>query len=467
MNRRTLKDVAKVVVSNFISLGTGIFVAFFLPKTTSVTDFGYYKTFTLYTTYVGLLHLGFCDGIYLKYGGMDLSDLDPKDFRLYFKVLSAMEFFFSLIIISFTAYFIPSDLKFIFYSVALYSFFHIYGSYFQLISQATRRFHEFSLRTIIYSAIRFVVVFSLWLYSKHISSPISYKVYVLFLIVLEFLMAIWYVHTYRIISIGNCTSLHSRKYDIIALFKSGFPLLITNLTSTLLLNLDRQFVNILFSKDIYAIYAFAYSLLSLITIMTSAVATVLFPELKRISKEKLQETYSSLISGILIAVYFALAAYFPLTWFISWFLPKYVDSLIIFRVIFPGLAISSSITICMYNYYKVLGKTSAFLRICLLILLISGVANYLAFFFFGTPVSISIASIICMILWYIISERYFIKLYHIRYLHNILYIIVMTGTFYFITSINNNIVGLLCYLVFVLLFTLLFHGSLLKKYLKR
>jgi hypothetical protein len=33
---------------------------------------GYYQLYLLFTNYVGILHLGFNDGVYLKYGGVRL-----------------------------------------------------------------------------------------------------------------------------------------------------------------------------------------------------------------------------------------------------------------------------------------------------------------------------------------------------------------------------------------------------------
>lgn len=448
MRSKTLKDIAKVVASNIISLVSGILVAFLLPKITTVSDFGYYKTFTLYVSYIGLLHFGFCDGVYLMYGGWNYEDLPLDVFRMYFKVLTVMETAVTIAIIVVTGCVLPDDLHFIFYCLALYSLFHIYSSYYQLVSQATSRFNEFSLRTIIYSVLRFLGLVVLWIYAKLSSSFVSYEYYVGILVVLEIALAIWYFNTYFAISFGKSVSIRENKHSIVSIYKLGFPLLITNLASTFLLTLDRQFVNILFSKEDYAIYAFAYSMLSLVTTTTSAVATVLFPKLKRSSERELENTYSRLIATILIVVYAGLIVFFPLKWFVNWFLPQYSSSIIIFRVIFPGLAISSAITIVMYNYYKVLNKTTLFLKISIGILLLSGIANYVAYKLFGTTVSISIASIITMMVWYVISERLFVKRYSIKWVKNIVYLLIMMLGFYGITTIENILLSGILYLVF-------------------
>ena len=66
MPKGSATDVFKVSASNVVKLLAGALVAFVLPKLIGVSDYGYFKTFTLYATYVGLFHLGICDGIYLK-----------------------------------------------------------------------------------------------------------------------------------------------------------------------------------------------------------------------------------------------------------------------------------------------------------------------------------------------------------------------------------------------------------------
>lgn len=76
--------------------------------------------------------------------------------------------------------------------------------------------------------------------------------------------------------------------EIVHLIQIGFPLLFANLCSTLILTLDRQFVNVLFDNATYAVYAFAYNMLSLVTVATSAISTVLYPTLKRVDLESIK-----------------------------------------------------------------------------------------------------------------------------------------------------------------------------------
>lgn len=456
---RTFKDIAKVVISNIISLFSAIFVAFILPKITSLIEFGYYKTFTLYVSYVGLLHFGFCDGVYLEYGGKVLSELNNRNFRFYCFFIHVMELVISIFIALFATFFTSEDVRFLFYALAIYSFFHISASFYNLVLQATSQFHVTSLRVIIYSLLRVFGIGMFWLYSIRYTTLISFRFLIIFMILLEFILAVWLLSSFRKVLFGNTYSIRQGIPEIPHIFRLGTPLLITNLSSTFLFVLDRQFVNIFFPKDEYAIYAFAYSLLTLATTTTSAISTVMFPKLKRTSVDNLKNNYSKFIAAILAIVFACLTVYFPLCVFIKWYLPKYTQSLVIFRIIFPGLAISSTITVVMYNYYKVLNIIPKFLKISLFIILFSVVTNYLAYINFRTTWSISVASIFTMMLWYVMVEKYFITRYSIRWEKNIAYLFVMMTAFYIVTFIKNEFLGFLVYLSVFILLTYIFYRS--------
>ena len=62
-----IQNFIVVLISNGLTILSGILVGFIIPKIMGVTDYGYYKTFTLYSSYIGLFHFGFIDGIYLYF----------------------------------------------------------------------------------------------------------------------------------------------------------------------------------------------------------------------------------------------------------------------------------------------------------------------------------------------------------------------------------------------------------------
>lgn len=459
--KKTIKNIIGVSISNVATIVAGIIIGFVIPKVTEVEGYGFYKTFTLYVAYAGMFSIGIIDGIVLEYGGVDYQDYNRPFFRSIFKWYSLIHLFWALILVAISIAFHDVNYSFIIIMIAIYMYFGNMVGYFQQISQITQRFKEYSTAKMIQSGMKILgglIMVAIYFVTKKL---VDYRLYVVLSTLGFVIVTIGYLFIYRQIVFGEADSLSSTKGHVIKLAKIGFPLLVANLCSTLILTLDRQFVNLLFPNSEYAVYAFAYNMLSLVTVATSAVSTVLYPILKRTTSDTLEKNYSNLISIMLVFVYGALLAYFPLCKFISWFLPKYTSSLPVFRVIFPGLAISSAVHVIMHNYYKTLGKNIIYFRKSIVTLLFSAAANGIAYYIFGTTISISAASIVTMIIWYLYVEQFFVKNYGYKRWGNFAYMVVMMGTFYLITMIDNWIVAGLIYLAVFMVISLLMERKVL------
>lgn len=455
---KEIKSILGVAISNVSSIISGIFVGFVVPKILSVEGYGFYKTFTLYVAYLGLFSLGIVDGIYLKYGAKDYSELDKPLFRAFFKWFLLIHAFFSLLAIGCSFVFISDvNTRFILSALGINLVAVNITGYFQHLSQITQRFKEYSVRKILQSVLNIVAVFLLYMIYKY-SGVIKYEIYVVIVIFINYILMTWYVITYKELIIGSSKSIFDVRFELWNLIVKGFPLMFANLCSTLLLNIDRQFVSILFSTSDYAIYAFAYNMLSLVTVATSAVSTVLYPMLKRRDSNNSMTMYSKLNSAVIVMVYVIIVAYFPLNLFIHWFLPTYVLSLPIFRIILPGIAISSAVTIIMYNYYKILDEVYDYFRKSIIVLIFSAIANYFAYSLFGTMASISVASIVTMIIWYVFVERRLIAkgVNKKACWKNRLFSLLMMIAFYLCTELSNIWISMVCYIAVLIVATLLF-----------
>ncbi len=462
--KNIFRSIIGVTTSNIATIIAGIIIGFIIPKVLPVEGFGYYKSFTLYVTYAGFFSIGIIDGIVLDYGGIDYSEYDKRFFRSVFRWYIIIHLIWALAIVTISILFKDRNYSFLIFMIAIYMFFANTVGYFQQISQITQRFKEYSKAKVIQSVMKItggLVMVGLYFISTKLA---DYRIYIVLSTLGFVIVAIGYTIIYRDIVFGESNPLKETKSSIFHFSKIGFPLMFANLCGTLILTLDRQFVNLLFPNKEYAIYAFAYNLLSLITVATSAISTVLYPLLKRTTDDSLKKNYSILISIILSFVYGAIISYFPLCAFIRWFLPKYIDSLNIFRVIFPGLAISSAVTVVMHNYYKTLGRNIIYFKKSVIVLILSALANGVAYIAFKNTISISIASIITMIIWYLYIEQFFVTKYGYSRIKNMSYLLVMMIAFYVVTSIPNWILSGIIYIVAYSLITFLFQHSAIKSF---
>ena len=442
-----LKNIIKVTSANLTTLIAGVMAGFLLPKFLSVEGYGFYKVFSLYAPYFTLLNLGLIDGIVLKYGDKEYSQLDKENFRAYFRWYIIIHVLFLCILVPLSLFFLNGEYRFIFLFIELNLLAVNITGYLQLISQITQRFLEFSNRKIIQALFNIISIAILGLLFFLNGGDVSYKIYILFYTFINIFLMIWYCFTYRDIIIGHHSKLKITFWDCIGFIKSGFPLVFSYQIATLILSLDRQFVSILFPTTVYATYSFAYSMMALVTTATSAVSAVAFPMFKRMDKRNLLSNYNQYINSLMVVAFGLIIVYFPLGIFINWFLPNYSESMPIFRIILPGIAISSSITAIMHNYYKVLGLNNTYFFKSLLVLAISAIANAVAYCVFKTTISISIASVITMMIWFFIIEYRIRKLCSDIGKNHIFYLFIMILLFYLASSISNYLFGLLVYFV--------------------
>lgn len=196
-------DIVKVSLSNIVKLLSGVLIAFLLPKIIGVTDYGYYKVFTLYATYMGLFHLGICDGIYLKYGGSDYQTLDKTKFRFYSQSFMLIEMIVALIVAVFSLVALEGEYEFIGLSLAFYIVFINITGFYQIVSQVTRRFKELSFRNVLQSGLLTVSLLILAVLNQGMEIDISYRVFTAIYISVIAFLAFWYIYTYRDLTFGE------------------------------------------------------------------------------------------------------------------------------------------------------------------------------------------------------------------------------------------------------------------------
>lgn len=467
MNKRAFKDFRNVLISSVITLLSSVLVSFVVPKMMNVTDYGYYKTFTLYATYSALLQFGFFEGIYLRHSGENYENLNKEKFRSYFKLYFLMELILSLVFFIIMILTAKDEYLFIFICMAIYIVIFNISSFFQTISQMVMRFNEYSYRNILKSILNIVLVISLFVIYITQKNNIDFKIYIISFLFINLGITLMYIYTYKDIIFGPSYKFREIKEDVKSFFVTGFPLLISNLCSTLLLTLDRQFVNVLYDKETYAYYAFAYNLTTLVSVLASSISIILFPNLKKLDKEKINKSFDKISISLLLLLLLSIACYFPIDVFVRWFLPKYISSLNILRIIFPGLAITSYITVVTQNFYKTDEKNSLFFLKSVIVLIISFIANVVAYLIFETPAAISYASIISAFIWYIISEYRYRNINKPNRIKNTLIILMFTFIFYGLSVIKNIYLECLLYVVIFVFLALVFYRKDLRKILKK
>ena len=75
-----IKNFSYTVSSNLVVLAVSSLIVLIIPKYIGIIEYGYWQIYVFYSSYVGFLHFGWSDGIYLRYGGAKYSELNKKLF---------------------------------------------------------------------------------------------------------------------------------------------------------------------------------------------------------------------------------------------------------------------------------------------------------------------------------------------------------------------------------------------------
>lgn len=463
------KSLMGVALSRVISLLSSVAVGFLLPKVLSVQDYGYLKIFTLYSVYTSLLHFGFVDGVLLKIAGKDYSELERKKMRSYSRFFMVFELFISLIMMSVGVILLRGEYAFIMLVLALDMLFVNSTTYYQFVSQATRRFSEYSQKSVLVSAVKLAfigVLFTVYLIS---GNNVPYRIYLVGIVLLDLLMLIWYVWIYRDITFGMGYKIRSLKGEISDFFKIGIVLTVAYQTAHLVLALDRQFVSVLFSTEEYAVYSFAYNIVSMISTVISSISVVMLPMLKKAGKQYAVEHYKSSLIVVTVLIGISLLAYFPAQMFIMWFLPEYKESVEYIAIVLPSILLSSGISVVMFTIDKVMETVSAFFKNSVVALAMGFLTNLVAYTIFESRFSISCASLLTMAAWYLIEGRHLKKVTGCAIHKEFIYTVLLTVGFLSIVFLIDMVwLGAILYASLVLCVTAAFYGkqllSLIKSY---
>ncbi|MCG0823233.1 hypothetical protein IMAU20013_02978 [Lactiplantibacillus plantarum] len=452
-----VKSSISIVSSNFLLLISGILNGIILPKIMGVNQYGYYKIFSLYAGYIALLHFGFVDGILLKYGGVDQNKLDIKMVRSITRFFIFLQIILSIIAFLLSTLFFKKG-----YLNMLSIFISIYNiqMYFQYFSQATMHFQLISKLNVLQSLlISTIIIVNYFLFLNNKIHKLYAMQYIILYEIVFVIILIVFLKIYNEFWVGKTYSFYKIVGEIRELFILGIPVMLSSQIASLILNLDNQIISIFFNPHVFGIYSFAYSLMMVVTTIVSALSVVIFPFLNRKSLQEIMMKYNINLGYLLLFIYGSLIVYYPAKIFIGWYLPNYSSSLVYFRLLMPGIGISSSISILIFNYYKVIKKTSLYLIYSITILILSIISNLIVYYFTKEAYAIAVTSLFILICWFFLLNYYLIKNYKIEWRKNTAYLIIMVVIFEIVTIISNFNLSLFLYITLYVTISYVFYKN--------
>lgn len=463
MNKGLVKNIINLIISNLISLMISVLSSFITPVILGHDGYGYYKIFSLYTTYVPLLHMGFIDGILIRNAGKKIEDISFKKFRTYTLFLLIFELFLSIVMSIFACLInIPQINREIIIAIAIYSFLLNALTYFQFFSKCIMRFSELASIARLQSFINlFFLLLALYLY-KFTAFNVNVTYYMFYMNFAVFILLCYYLVRYKKIILGERKNLASQFKNIRVFFRVGFAIMISYQITMVMVNADNQFISMFFKVSEYGKYAFAYSLAALLLTVFNAVSSVMLPYMKKVGKSAVVSNHDSNIAVINAIVFFVIASYYPIAWIVNNFIASYSESVQYLSVVFPGVGITCIVQSYIFNDYIMAKKIKDFCYISLANLVFDFAVYYVGFRLSHSTLKIALLSIPLLMIWYLTLEWFMNAESGVKFIKNFYYLMIMAFAFIVISHISNIWISLIAYVITYVAVTLAFYFKTFK-----
>jgi len=367
-----LKNLSYTFTSNLVSLLISGLVLLIVPKLIGVKEYGYWQLYLFYSSYVGFLHFGWNDGIYLRYGGKEYSQINKRLFFSQFYMLTILQVVIALLIYSATFILVTdSDRAFIFYIVALCLI--ITNIRWMLIYtlQATYRIKEYARITIIGRIIYICIIILCLLIGIR-----EYKLMILADIIGRIISLSYAIYTCRDFVFKKISIFYISFKETIANITVGSKLMFANIASMLIIGIVRYGIERTWDVSTFGKVSLTLSASNLMMIFINAVGIIIFPILRRTNEKNLPNIYSTIRNFLMIALLGILIIYYPLKEVLSFWLPKYADSITYMALLFPICVYEGKMALLINTYLKTMRKESLLLKINVVSMTLSIISTF-------------------------------------------------------------------------------------------
>lgn len=443
MNQKISKGIIIVLWANIINMFISLITNFVLPRHLSFESYATIKAYQLYVSYIGLFHLGFPDGLYLKYGGRTLNNLNKNDVGISISTMTMFQTLVTILVLIYSI--IKKDCLLTIFSLDIIGF-NMMGL-FKSIYQAVGEFKRYANATQAVALINFIINMTLIMIIKT-DNP---YIYILGYACVDFFVFLYLDYTFR-----KNIKLHRNKIkfswsDLIENITNGFLLLLGNLTSIILVSMDRWFTKILLQAVDFAQYSFAVSVETMLNVVISPISITLYnylcnncewSHIKRIQKK------------ILIFSACVLSAFFPVKLILHSYLKKYLLSQTVIILLFASQFFSILIQCVYVNIYKAQKRQKRYFIQVISVILIGFVLNIVFFKVMENKESFALGTLLSTFIWFMICQTDYKELR--LCMKEMSFLILQLILFFYSAFIPRALVGFIMYAVGTIILCIFF-----------
>lgn len=384
-----LSGILQAVFSNGFSTISQIFLILIVPRFIMPASYSYWQLYIFYISYVGILHFGWIDGMYLQLGGKRLENIKGDKISnelcwfIIFQIIVSILFVLGTLLGNFD---LPNT--YVLIQTGIIIFVSNVRSFYFFLFQATNHIHEYSVGTLIEKGITVIMTI------MFIVIGLGNLYFLIIADVLGKIISLGYtvlVDRNTILS-GikiKALPLASIKINIIR----GGKLLVANFASLFMIGVVRYTIKKSFGIVDFGQISIALSISNFMVMLIQAISMVLFPYIRRIEFDLVKKLHSVMRYELSILFLWLVGIYYIFFPILHIWLPKYSLGLSLLWIIFPVIFFDGKFELLSSVYFQALNLEGTLYKINLFSLLLSMIwsgANYL----FSLPLSMYALTII-------------------------------------------------------------------------
>ena len=308
------RDVATMGLGTALAAVFNTLLVFLVPRIVTVEDFGYWRLFMLYGTYVGLLQLGFLDGTLLRWAGRPLADFhDELRPSLKFLLWQLIVLIVPIGVVAWWKFHI--DVRFIAIAVLIYAVIYNVSALLLNGLQSARQFKPVAIVAAAPTGL-FVVFTFLWNLRQVPNFRISIELYCIAWA--GALVYLW-AQVRPLKNSGRLVSAWSIGESCVLV---GWPIALSNIGSGLVQSADRLVASWMFPIHQFAQYSLASSAMFVPVMAIAAIYRVFFSHAAALQHEGRTRIYGHGSRFLLLAWSAMLPYFFVLELIVKHVLPK-------------------------------------------------------------------------------------------------------------------------------------------------
>ncbi|WP_251551945.1 hypothetical protein [Neobacillus muris] len=437
-----IKNFSYTLSSNLISLIISTVLILIVPKLIGVEDYGYWQLYLFYSSYVGFLHFGWNDGIYLRYGGKEYKDLNKELFFSQFWMLVIFQVIIGAVIIGISTIF-SSDANrlFIFNITALCMLIVNVRLMLLFVLEGTNRIKEYAQITLWERVIYCVLILCFLLIGIR-----EFKLLIIADIIGKFATLLYAAYCCKEMVFKKISVFYFNIKEMLNNISVGIKLMFANIASMFIIGVVRFGIERTWDVATFGKVSLVLSVSSLMMVFINAVGIVMFPVLRRTSEEKLPTIFTAMRIFLMVPLLGLLVVYYPLSVILPAWLPQYKEGLMFMALLFPMCIYEGKMALLINTYLKTLRKEKLMLGINVASVVLSIILTLLFTLAFKN-LSLAIVSIVALLAFRsALAEFYLSKFLQVSVFKDTFLEMAMTVIFIFAGWFMASWMGLMVYL---------------------